>query len=200
MDGGCGPGSTRAVGGALRDRLRPLAPGDRDVLMRAAAVGREFDVDLVSQIALGGEERIREVFRRACRLQLVEPVEGCDDRFRFRHALTRDAVYGALVCEQLRPLHRDIGVALERLGRRRATAVEELAYHWWAAGDARRGVRYNEDAGDRASAVHAVAEALIHYGRALDLASRRSTARRRIRTKIARLAAATAAFEPDALR
>jgi predicted ATPase len=127
---------------------------------------------------------MRAALRAACRLQLIEAVDGSAGRFQFRHALTRDAVYGALVASQLRPIHREIGSALERLAASRRANVEELAYHWWAAGDAERGARYNEEAGDRAGAFHAHDQALLHYRRAMDVLPPRSVARRRMQQKI----------------
>ncbi len=44
---------------------------------------------------------------------------------------------------------------------------EALAYHWWAAGDRARSLRYNELAGDAARAVYAHDDAIAYYQRAL---------------------------------
>ncbi|MDQ6941630.1 MAG: hypothetical protein M3169_03835 [Candidatus Eremiobacteraeota bacterium] len=115
---------------------------------------------------------------------MLEPIEGSRDAFRFRHALTRDAIYEELVSAQLRPLHRRIGIALEHGVGKRAATIEELAFHWWSAGDRVRGARYNEMAGDRACAIHARAEALAYYYRALDVIGKRSAARLRLERKI----------------
>ena len=177
------------VRNALAERLRPLRAIDRDVLMRAAVIGREFDLAVVVAASRRDEATVRAAIRRACARQIVERIAGSQDRYGFRHALTHDVVMRELVCESLRPLHRDVAAALERLTRRRPPAIEELAYHWWAAGDPRRGKRYNELAGDRAKALHADAQALLHYRRALDLAAPRSAARARLEGKVAAVVA-----------
>jgi predicted ATPase len=158
------------------------------VLLRAAAIGREFDSDLLAESSGSPPARVRAALRAACALQLIEPADGVRGRFRFRHALTRDAVYGELIASRLRPLHREIASALERLASRRGTGLEELAYHWWAAGDPDRGAFYNEAAGDRAAAVHALDEALCAYRRAIDVLPPRSAVRKRLQRKIGALA------------
>ena len=173
----------------LHERLRPLRAHHRQLLMHAAAIGRRFDADVLAAVVGRTPAQIRTALRRACTLQVLEVVDRKRGSFQFRHALTRDAIYDELVAAQLRPLHREIATALERLGDVRRASLEELAYHWWAAGDRRRGCRYNEEAGDRASAVHAEADALKHYGRALDLLGRRSAVRSRIEGKIRALRA-----------
>jgi len=189
------------VRSTVHDRLSPLRGEHRDVLLRAAAIGREFDVDVLAELSRTSAARVRAALRAASRLQLVERVEGAAPRYRFRHALTRDAVYGELVASQLQPLHREIAFAIERLAARRRPELEELAYHWWAAGDAIRGARYNEEAGDRAAALHAHDQAVRAYRRALDVLPERSAVRARLERKIADIAAASAtvsfARQPD---
>lgn len=157
------------------------------MLLRAAAIGRCFRLDLLTEVAGANPARVRAAVRAALRLQLIEPIPNVRGHYQFRHALTRDAVYGELVALQLRPLHREIGAALERLAARQSPDLAALAYHWWAAGDAERGARYNEAAGDRARAVHARDEALTSYRRALDVLPAMSAVRARIERKAAEL-------------
>jgi predicted ATPase len=178
------PPRTEEFRGVLHERLRPLRAQHRLLLMHAAAIGRRFDADVLAAVVGRTPTQIRTALRRACSLQVLEVVDRKRGTFAFRHALTRDAIYDELVAAQLRPLHREIGAALERLAKVRPASLEELAYHWWAAGDRRRGCRYNEEAGDRASAVHAEADALKHYARVLDFLGRRSAVRTRIEGKI----------------
>ena len=168
----------------------------REVLLRAAAIGREFDLDVLAELAQTSAARVRAALRAACRLQLVERVDGLAGLYRFRHALTRDAVYSELVASQLQPLHREIGFAIERLAQRREPELEELAYHWWAAGDPVRGARYNEQAGDRAAALFAHNQAVHAYRRALDVLPDRSAVRSRIERKIADILTACEAQPP----
>lgn len=169
---------------AMHDRLRSFTAVHRELLMHAAALGRDFDLGVLASVLGRPTPQLRHAIRLACAHQLLEPIAGTPDAFQFRHALTRDALYEELVSTQLRPLHRRIGIALEQRSGKRPPTIEELAFHWWAAGDRARGSRYNEAAGDRARAIHAGAEARAYYHRALDLLGKRSAVRMRIEQKI----------------
>jgi len=154
---------------SVLERLKLLGRSDRTVLMCASVIGRRFEVAVLIATAVRTRTQIDDALERGCSLQLIEPDDAARERFLFRHALTRDVVYGELLASRTRPLHRRIARALEHPEVFADGAIEQLAYHWWAAGDARRGVRYNELAGDRAAALHAAVDALTHYGRALSL-------------------------------
>ncbi|MBV9440656.1 MAG: hypothetical protein JOZ24_11750 [Candidatus Eremiobacteraeota bacterium] len=171
----------------MHERLAPLPARDREIILRAAAIGRRFDVALLAELTQSSTRRVTAALRAASRLQVIAPLHRSGGWFEFRHALTREAVYEELVALELRSLHGAIGAALERLQPQRRADLEDLAYHWWAAADPIRGAHYNEAAGDRATAVHAIEQALDYYQRALDVLSPGAPARRPIETKMARL-------------
>ena len=81
----------------LAARLDRLEPAERDVLERAAVVGGEFWPGAIA--ALGeGEEALGATLLDLVRRELVEPAPSTipgEDGFSFRHALIRDAAYGA---------------------------------------------------------------------------------------------------------
>jgi predicted ATPase len=171
-----------ALRGSVLKRLQSLDHHARAVLMRAAVVGRNFDLDVVVATATRREADVRRALERACRLQLV--VEIGADRFSFRHALTQKIIYAELLDARVRPLHRRIARALERALPFKEVPLEKLAYHSWAAGDVRRALRYNELAGDRAAAVHADEDARRYYARARSLTQIDSGAYRRVTQKL----------------
>ena len=181
-------GSTVPIPEALRasilERLRQFGQRDRKVLLCASVIGRRFDVGVLTATAIRTSAEIRAALQRACRLQLIEAEDDVGHRFVFRHALTHDVVYGELLAARTRPLHRRIARALETSA---DAAVEDVAYHWWAAGDRRHGRRANELAGDGAAAVHATGVALLHYGRALALVGTGSASYARLSEKIRRV-------------
>ncbi len=155
-----------AIRASVLERVRRLDRRARTILLCASVIGRRFDVGVLTAAAARAPTEIRAALECACALQLLE-ADGGSERFVFRHALTRDVLYSELLAARTRPLHRRIARALERAP---DAGIEELAYHWWAAGDRRRGFRANERAGDRAAEIHANGVALVHYGRALALA------------------------------
>ena len=91
----------------------------------------------------------------------------------FRHALVQDAAYRSLLRNQRRELHLAVGLLLEkRAGAHAAEYAALLAHHFLEAGDDQRALNYLDMAGDAAARKHANAEAILHYGRALDIALR----------------------------
>jgi hypothetical protein len=81
----------------VRRRLE-TAPGTRDLLMAAALLGRSFDWRLLLDMSGQDEGAAVERLHRATDAQLLS-MEGTDHgpRFRFRHALTRDAILAELL-------------------------------------------------------------------------------------------------------
>jgi predicted ATPase len=172
---------------ALLGRLEPFHAKDRALLRQAAVIGPSFDIAVLAATSGRAVTEIRPALERACELQLLEPDPGSDGRYSFRHALTREAIYSEMLAHHLRPLHRAIGSVLEGASGGTQEAVDELAHHWWAAGDRKRGSRYCEEAGDRARALHAEEQALVYYGRALSLLDGRTRAHARVAAKIHRI-------------
>jgi DNA-binding CsgD family transcriptional regulator len=64
-------------------------------------------------------------------------------------------------------------------------SIENLAYHWWAAGDGEASARFNELAGDAAAKVFAHEDAIAFYERALESAPPASIARGNVFEKMA---------------
>ena len=89
------PPTIQALLAARLDRLDAV---DRDVLERAAVVGKEFWPGAVA--ALGnGDETLGPTLLGLVRRELVEPAVSSipgEDGFRFRHALIRDAAYAGI--------------------------------------------------------------------------------------------------------
>jgi predicted ATPase len=171
-----------ALRSTVRRRLQSLDRYARAVIMRASVVGRDFDLHVVAATATRPPADVRSALERACSLQLLFE-SGCD-RYSFRHALTRDIIYAELLETRVRPLHRRIARVLERAHDSQEIPLEELAYHSWAGGDARRALRYNELAGDNAAAVHAREDARQYYSRARSLTEIDSAAYYRLTQKL----------------
>jgi predicted ATPase len=166
----------------LLERIRGLNRTDRAVLMRASIIGRRFRVAVLHATVDLPEERVRATLDKACALELIEPERADCEWYTFRHALIRDAMYEQFVKSRVRHAHRRVALAVERWAGQ--DALDDLAYHSWAAGDATRCVRYNELAGDRAVAVFAYDDARTLYGRARAFAALRSLDYLRLSGKI----------------
>jgi DNA-binding SARP family transcriptional activator len=162
----------------IRERIDRLAPADRSLLNAACVQGDEFRAEVVAS-ALGADERAvveRLSGELAAAHRLVQP-PGVEPgaRYRFRHHLFRAYLMGALDPVQRYRLHRDVGLALERLAAQHGAAsgvsLPELAWHFEQAGERAKALGYLRAASERALAWHAYAEAAAYLTRALTLAS-----------------------------
>ena len=111
----------------LTARLDRLDPVEREVLQRAAVVGKEFWPGAVAALD-GGDETLGATLLGLVRRELVEPAVSSvpgQDGFRFRHVLIRDAAYAGVPKRTRADLHERFAAWLEV----RDTPEELLGYH-----------------------------------------------------------------------
>jgi len=157
---------------AVRHRLAALTVPARSVASTAAVAGRRFDFDLLKTLTNHDEQALLALVKELIAAQLV--VEESADRFAFRHALTREAIYAELLARERVALHRQIADALERAHASSLDAVvEALEYHAWEAGDWTRAADFATRAAGHALALSAPREAIAHLDRAF-MASERA--------------------------
>jgi DNA-binding CsgD family transcriptional regulator/tetratricopeptide (TPR) repeat protein len=170
---------------SLRDVLLGRVEGlskDAQRLLRVASVaGRTVPDGLLAEVAGIEESELFSALREAVDnyLLLVEPGSG---GYAFRHALTRDAVYGDMLPGERVRLHAAYGAALGRdggLAGDRAALPTALAHHWYAAQDLARALPAAIDAARYAMESYAAAEALHHLDRVLEIWPRVDDAERR---------------------
>lgn len=174
---------------ALLERLRRLSSAEHTVLMRASVIGQRFKFAVLAATLTLAEERVRAALETACGFEFIARENPAGDWYAFTHALIRDIAYSEFIGTRVRPIHRLIVRALERCPSEQSDALDDLAYHSWAAGDVARCLRYNELAGDRAVAVFASEEAEKYYARACAFAVRDSRKHLRLSCKLAALRA-----------
>ena len=150
---------------AVRRRLAALTVPARNVASTAAIAGRRFDFDLLQTLTNHDERELLSLVKELIAAQLV--VEESAERFAFRHALTREAIYADLLARERVALHRQVAAALEQQHSGALDGViEALAYHAWEAGDWELAARYAARAARHALALSAPREAVAHLDRA----------------------------------
>jgi class 3 adenylate cyclase/tetratricopeptide (TPR) repeat protein len=148
------------------DRLSAL---DRMVLRYASVLGVSFDEPLLRSLFDGEDRIVADTWRR---LEQFIDHEG-DGRYRFRHALMRDAAYEGLPYRRRRELHARVGTAiLATAGGDQAEHAELLSLHFFLAGDDERAQWYSEVAADRAEDAFANVEASRFFRRAIEAGRR----------------------------
>jgi DNA-binding NarL/FixJ family response regulator/transcriptional regulator with XRE-family HTH domain len=156
---------------SIRSRTADLDPAAGDALRYAAVVGRQFDLEILQRLT-GLEEGalVRAIEGLVDRQVVVEERDSLEDRYHFRHALTREAIYDDLLRLDRRQRHQAVLRALEELYPARGDSVlDQLAYHSRQAGELGKAARYAEQAGDRSARMSAFREAMGHYQTALEL-------------------------------
>lgn len=96
---------------SIQRRLGELDDVARQVVGAAALLGRQFDWELLPGIADVDGRSVVDAMRSAVAEQLIEPV---GDGFRFRHALTREAVLADLLPPERRAFAARAWPAIER--------------------------------------------------------------------------------------
>jgi class 3 adenylate cyclase/tetratricopeptide (TPR) repeat protein len=184
------PPTIHALLGARLDRL---ASEERQVIERAAVVGKVFYQGAVSELA---PELLRPAvgshLMTLVRKDLIRPDEagfGREPTFRFRHILIRDAAYGGMPKETRAALHETFASWLERMAGERVTEYEEiLGYHLEEA------YRYRVELGTADERMRSLAERGARY---LASAGRRATNRADLSAADSLLGRAAELLPPD---
>ncbi|MBM7809122.1 DNA-binding SARP family transcriptional activator/RecA/RadA recombinase [Geodermatophilus bullaregiensis] len=117
----------------LRRRLGRLPDQTRTVLLVAAVIGHEFDLDVVRAVTGMDDDDALAAVELNVSAGLVVEDPATVGRFRFAHALIREAVYGEISRARRARLHARVGQALLDHRDDDADHVLQLAQHWWLA-------------------------------------------------------------------
>lgn len=159
----------RSVQDAVRRRSEHLSVAARQTLAFAAVAGQRFEFGLLQHLTGCDEAALLDLLKELIAAQLV--VEQSAERFAFRHALTRQAVYSELLERERRTMHRTIAAAVEALyADELESHLSELAYHTCQAGEWARSHEYARRAGERALALYAPHAALEQFTQAVTAA------------------------------
>lgn len=151
----------------VASRLRRL-PADQAAVVRAAAIlGNVVPISLLaSACGRAPDQAMIQALADADFLYADQQGGG----LRFKHGITRDAVYEAIGLRERKMIHERIEAALVR-GSAHAdqeNALEALAYHSRGAGHWENAAHYAERAGDKAAAAFALDRARVQYQNAME--------------------------------
>jgi DNA-binding CsgD family transcriptional regulator len=146
---------SRGSSNVVAARLARLAAETQRALAAAAVLGGEFDLELLADVLSVGEQECLAAIDDAHRAGLVEPA-AVPIRYRFAHALIRDAIEQRIETVERATLHRASAVALARRHPDEpGSLVFEIARHWAQAattGDRATAAAWLTRAGDLALA------------------------------------------------
>lgn len=150
----------------VRARVAALGPVGERLLLTAAVEGTRFHFDVAAKAAEIPLEDALDALDRAIEARIVEEHE---EGYRFRHALTREALYRSLSNARRSHVHRAVADALETVDR---SQVEALAFQRHHAGQPELALPLFVQAAERARARLGFGEAVAFTERALELMDR----------------------------
>ena len=120
----------RTVTDSILMRLERLDPAEAEVLRAASVMGQSFTYD--SLVDLTGAEPVvvQHALQSGAQQQILQADEEFVSRYRWRHALTREAIYGDMIEPQRKALHMRAAAVLKA---RPGTSAVDLAGHLLAA-------------------------------------------------------------------
>ncbi|GAA4077588.1 BTAD domain-containing putative transcriptional regulator [Nonomuraea soli] len=156
----------------LRRRISRLPQGAQQILLQAAVIGRDVDVDVLVDVAGGDEDAVVEAVEAALLAGLVtEPGPGM---LRFDHDLVRDTIYSDASRLRRTRLHAAVASVIERRNR---GDVPALAHHYFAADATDQAVKYTKLAAEQAERRWAYREAAQLWEQSLAAFERKSSRR-----------------------
>ena len=163
------PASLRSV---MLARIERLDEAALSVVREAAVIGREVDEELLSATGEWDPTELREALRSAVDEFIFVPTAD-GRRYRFRHALLREAVYDDLLPADRIALHRRVADVLDAgtggFARSPVLAAVELARHRDAGLQVEAARHAFATAGDLAMRARAWNEAASAFDRVLEL-------------------------------
>lgn len=157
----------------ITTRLDRLDESSRRTAQAASVLGREFRYDELSAVLAdlsGLDGALVELQRREI---LTETARIPKRIFRFRHALTQEAVYETVLLRKRTEMHALIADFLERIHPER---VEDIAEHHLAARQPDRALPHLVEAAARALAAYALPESIERFEQALAILDSRDDA------------------------
>jgi class 3 adenylate cyclase len=144
-------------------RVERLQPGEAEVLRAASVLGQQFGYAPLQALSTMDADDLQGAIRTGMTQQLLVEVEDMPGTYRFRHALTHEAVYTDMLLPRRQQLHSRAADQLQASDGRHV----DVAHHLLAAGRMADAVPVCILAGDEACRAQAPDDAVELYQRAL---------------------------------
>jgi class 3 adenylate cyclase/tetratricopeptide (TPR) repeat protein len=162
------PPTVQAVIAARIDALPALG---KRLLQEAAVIGRDVPFTLLHAICGLSEDELRGLLDDLQAAEFLYATQLFPDmQYTFKHALTQEVAYKGMLHERCRDIHARVVDVIETLyADRLGEQVERLAHHAFQGGLKEKSVHYLHQAGAKAVARSALADARVWFEQALDI-------------------------------
>ncbi|MBN1887014.1 MAG: tetratricopeptide repeat protein [Thermoflexales bacterium] len=163
-----------ALTGILQARLDSLPHEERELLQRAAVVGRLFWGAAVADLTDTGINQVKAALGALCKRELIyrrgHSAFAGTQEYVFKHALLHDVAYETVLLKLRRDYHARVARWLEtHAGERVSEYAGLIAEHMEQAGQSQQAASYLRQAAQKALAGGALREALNFFKRAMTL-------------------------------
>jgi len=164
----------KTVKAVVTQRLQRLDEACQRTLSLAAVVGREFDFQVLTEIAGLEEDQLVNHLDDCLRNGLIQERRvPTGEIYAFVDNQIRDVLYDDVTTVRRRRLHLQIGQILEKLHAKNLEEhADELAYHFMEGRNNAKALKYFLKAGGRARKVYANEESTSYFESALNLLDR----------------------------
>ncbi|WP_448006110.1 helix-turn-helix transcriptional regulator [Agromyces bauzanensis] len=122
-----------SVGDLVRSRIAVLDPAQRSVLQLAAVLGQEVELSELIGISEASVDVTLSAMDAAAHARLIDPPREAGDRYRFPHAIARQAVIDLMPSTEVLRAHARIAQTLEVDFPAAPRLIQRLAHHYAAA-------------------------------------------------------------------
>ncbi len=160
------------VEAVILSRVDALPPRTREFMRVASVVGREFGTRVMERL-VAPQRQMTAALEELERLGLVVRMPGAEaGSYQFKHVIIQEVTYGTLLVRERASVHARIAEVLEEYTSvdetEQSKNAEQLAHHYCQAGNSAKALIYLEQAGRKAVARYALAEARQHLRSAIE--------------------------------
>jgi tetratricopeptide (TPR) repeat protein len=159
----------RSVQSVVADRIDRLPMAQKHFLQTAAVIGVVVPFRLLQSVAELPEDQLYEYLAKLQSAEFIHETDLFPEmEYSFKHALTTEVAYGALLHERRTFLHARIVKALEEMTEHTShDHLEKLAHHAFYGEIWDKALNYSKEAGSKAMGRSAYREAVIYFDRGL---------------------------------
>jgi tetratricopeptide (TPR) repeat protein len=158
------------IHGVISGRLDRLEKQTKRILQEASVIGRNFLYEILAKVT----DRKHDIDQRLGDLEQLDLIRTRslqpDLEYMFKHALTQEVVYNALLKEECREIHERIALVMEKLFQDRLPEFyETLAFHFKQSQLIPKAVDYLIRSGEKSWERYALEESHQYYKESFDL-------------------------------
>ena len=181
-----------AVSDLISRRIARLSDRSQEVLVTAAVIGREFDLDLAIAAGAGTEDELLDAVDEGVHSSVLVPTaKRGGDRYAFTHGLLAEVLRDSVNPRRLKKVHERVAVAMAE---RTPDALAEIATHFDRGGITAEAYKWSLRAAERSRLVYGHQEA-VEFLRTAERNAADAAELAEVRVRLAEIAEATGSYQ-----